>query len=305
MQLWRLHLRPTGLDPRNVVAHCLDNGFLGLGWGRTKHVPLEEIEDESTADYLARHREAWGKRERSVHGLMEGVREGDLIWARDAAGGFLLGRATGQAYRRFGDWAELRDMYHVVPAEIIGGRSGKRAIADTEVPGAVKATFTRPRSPTFHRIHEGHLKDYTNWLFATKNGAAEPTIEPGPFLDMLDPYELEDLVVFWLQEQGWRIVLSSHAPNTPRYEATFVHPEHGTAGVQVKHKGTDLDAGRYANDPQVDRVFLFAASGNYGDARPDNVTIIGKDELIAFARERRAMLPPAIRYWFDRSEEAR
>ena len=298
MQLWRLHIRPEGIDPRDAVKCCLDNGFLGLGWGG-----LKEVEGESTSDYLRRHRERYGKRERSVHGLMEKVGEGDLLWARDAGGGFLLGRATGRAYPRFGEWAELRDMYHVVPADIVGGRSGERVIVDTEVPGAIKATFTRPRSSTFHRIHERHLVDYSAWLFATKTRALEPTIKPGPFLDMLDPYELEDLVALYMQEHGWRVVLSSHAPNTPRYEATFVHPEHGTAGVQVKQKGRDLDAAHYASDPQVDCVFLFAASGRYGDARPANVIIVGKDELIAFACERREMLPPSISYWLDQSKE--
>jgi hypothetical protein len=300
MKLWRLHLRPTDIDAHDAVQHCLDNGFLGLGWGG-----LKEIEGEATADYLKRHREELmdGKRERSVHGILERVRESDLIWARDAAGGFLLGRATDQAYPRFGKHADLRDMYHVVPANIIGGRVGTHAILDTEVPGAIKATFTRPRSATFHRIHEQHLLDYSAWLFAIKTGIPEPKLDPSPFLDMLDPYELEDLVALYLQEHGWRVVLSSHAPNTPRYEATFVHPEHGTAGVQVKHRGADLDAGRYADDPQVGRVFLFTASGKYGETRPANVTIISERELIAFARERRAMLPQAISYWFNRSVE--
>jgi len=300
MQVWRLHLRPKDIDPHDAVQHCLDNSFLGLGWGG-----LEEIEGETTANYLQRHREVLmsGKRERSVHGIMERVRKGDLIWARDAAGGFLLGCVTGEAYPRFGDWAELRDMYHVVPAQIIGGRGGACAILDTEVPGAIKATFTRPRSATFHQVHERHLQAYSAWLFATKTGLPEPLLDPGPFLDMLDPYELEDLVALYLQELGWRVVLSSHAPNTPRYEATFVHPNHGTAGVQVKHRGADLDAGRYADDTQVGRVFLFAASGRYGETRPDNVTIITENELIAFARKERTMLPTAISHWLNRSAQ--
>lgn len=111
---------------------------------------------------------------------MEKVREGDLIWARDAHGGFLLGRATGAPFRRYGDWAELCDMYHVIPSEIIGGRTGQSAIHDTEVPGQIRATFTRPRSMTFHQVHETHLVTYTNWLFASKTGAPCPKSPPCP-----------------------------------------------------------------------------------------------------------------------------
>lgn len=83
-----------------------------------------------------------------------------------------------------------------------------------------------------------------------------------------------------------------------------MHAQQGTAGVQVKHGKIVLPAERYANDPQVDRVFLFAASGDYGATCPDNVTRIKSNDLIAFARKAHNMLPEAIRYWFERSQEA-
>ena len=82
-----------------------------------------------------------------------------------------------------------------------------------------------------------------------------------------------------------------------------MHPNNGTAGVQVKHNGAELDGGHYADDPQVGRGFLLAASGRYGKTRPDNVTIITENELIAFAREKRTMLPTAISRWLNRSAE--
>ena len=304
MQLWRLHIRPTGLNPSEVVDYCRRESLLGVGWGREKDGDLEEIAGESNADYLRRHKRVWGKKGSAARLLLRDVQVGDLIWARDTKGGYLLARAVDVPRKRFGDQWNLRDMYHVVPVRIVGTMDGDKTIDNIEVPGSVIASFASARR-AFQRVSDENARKYSDWLFERNTNGRSPKLDLVSFWPSLSAKDLENLVVLWLQEQGWRIVLSSHAPNTPRYEATFVHPEHGTAGVQVKHKGKNLNAAEYEKDGAVQRVFLFAASGNYGDARPDNVTIIGKDELIAFARERRAMLPPAIRYWFDRSEEAR
>ena len=300
MALWHLHLRPIGRQPSEVVEHCLADSILGLGWGLA-----EGPAGETRAAYLDRHQADWGKDGRQARSFLKKVKRNDLIWARDAEGGFLLGRVDEPPHPRFGQQEDLRGLYHVAPCTIVGGRSGAHPISDTEVPGRIKANFTRPQSWTFHQIHEGHLGRYSAWLFATKTGTTAPPMQPAPFLGLLDPFDLEDLVALYMQEAGWRVVLSSHTPTTPRYEATFVHPDLGTAGLQVKQLGVEtLRASDYAGDTQVGRVFLFAASGSYGAMIPENVIAIAPEEIVAFAKMRRAMLPASIRYWFDISIEA-
>ncbi|MFH3481040.1 hypothetical protein [Xanthobacter variabilis] len=302
MTVWRLHLRPTVLDPGEVVAHCLEHKVLGLGWPGSN---LLKIENEPAEQYLERHCDNIGYRERAVRAIMLNVAPGDFIWSRDQLGRYLLGKVTGRGYRRYGTgatdeerWIELQDLFHVVPAHIIGGDSGVD-IADVDVPGAVKASFAG-RGGAIQRIPDPFVGAYTPWLFKTKCGEAAELPPLGCFISALSSYELEDLVALFLQEQGWRVVLSSHARSTPRYECTLVRADGRTAGVQVKQIGWRvLDAALYAGDGQVDTVFLFAASGNYGEARPGNVTIIEKDALIAFARENHALLPRPISRWLD------
>lgn len=298
-KLWRLHLRPKGKDPKDVVRYCLKEGILGLGWGGP-----DEAKGMHGEEYMEKHRKHWGKVVPAVRDFMS-VEEKDLIWARDEEGGYLLGRVKSMPYPRWDRDAKKHDMHHVVLAHIVGGRSGSEAIRDNEVPGLIKARFSR--GPTIWRIKDCHAWKYSDWLFAKKTGADDVPPRPkGRFIDLLDSYDLEDLVILYLQQDlNWRVVLSSHAPNTPRYEVTLVRsPPALSAGVQVKHKGQDIDASLYKDDAQVDRVFLFAASGNYGSNIPENVTIIHPDKLVEFARQNLSLLPESIKYWWDCSCEA-
>ncbi|MYD61448.1 MAG: hypothetical protein F4W91_10435 [Gemmatimonadetes bacterium] len=298
-KLWRLHLRPKCKDPKDVVRYCLRERILGLGWrgpAQAKGMRGEE--------YMEEHRKHWGKVVYAVREFMK-VKKNHLIWARDEEGGYLLGRVKSMPHPRWDCNAKKYDMCHVVSAHIVGGRSGSEAIRDNEVPGLIKARFSQPRSPAFQSINDDHARDYSCWLFAKKTGA--DYVPPRPeecFINLLDSYDLEDLVVLYLQQDlNWRVVLSSHAPNTPRYEVTLVR-QSLSAGVQVKHKGQDINASLYKDDAQVDQVFLFAASGNYGNNIPKNVTIIHPDELIEFARQNLSLLPKSIKYWWDCSLEA-
>ena len=256
------------------------------------------------------HRKHWSKVVPAVRDFMR-VKEKDLIWARDAQdgylqGGYLLGRVKSMPEPRWDCNAQKYDMRHVVSAHIVGGRSGSEAIRDNEVPSLIKARFSQ-RGPAFQRINDDHARDYSCWLFKKKTGAHNVPPRPkGRFIGLLDSYDLEDLVVLYLQQNlNWRVVLSSHAPNTPRYEVTLVRSSPAlSAGVQVKQKGQNIDASSYGGDTQVDQVFLFAASGNYGSNIPENVTIIRPDELVDFARQNLSLLPESMKYWWDCSSEA-
>lgn len=297
MNIWKLHLRPVGISAKDVVNHCLDNGFMGLGWNSP-----EEKADESVSDYLTRHRERWGRREPAVHAMLEQVKIGDLIWSRDAEGRYLLGKVTDKPYPRFGERTALKDMFHVAPVEF--ARSSDETIHDDEVPGRVKAAFSQ-RGRTINRLRDDNVAAYSEWLFAHKTGREAPLpAQRIPFISSLSAYELEDLVTFYLQDRGWRVLLSSHTPTTPRFEATFIRADGSTAAVQVKHGSIELNVASYGEDETVDHVFLFAASGRYGTVERSNVTAISSDELVIFARDNRNALSAPIKRWFDWSEEA-
>lgn len=297
MAIWKLHLRPKDVPARDVVDYCLANDFVGLGWKG----PAEQA-DEAISDYLARHRAHWRRREPAVHAILEQVRVGDLIWSRDADGRYLLAKVTGKPFPRFGEWADVKDMYHVAPVQFAD--SGEEPINDDEVPGRVKAAFSQ-RGRTINRLKDERVADYSEWLFAHKRGRDAPRpAKRLEFIASLSSFELEDLVALYLQECGWRVLLSSHSPTTPRFEATFIRNDGQTAGVQVKQGTTELDVANYGEGERVNHVFLFAASGHYGTVERTNVTKIGAEDLIAFARDHRDALSASMRRWFDWSQEA-
>ena len=299
--IWRLHLRPDDLDPKDVVSYCVKNQVLGLGW----RLGPPEAGRESVDVYLERHKATY--RNSPVRLILKEVAEGDFIWARDELGRYILGKALGPGDFHYNSteqtdetWRALQDMFHFVPVKL-KGCSSDEPLDDTEVPGGVKARFSA-RGRALQRIWDPFIIEYTTWLFDQKCGiiAARPT--PPRFILALSSFELEDLVLLYLQTLGWRIILSSHAPNTPRYECTLVRSVNSvarTAGVQVKHGDVVLDAKVYRDDKQVDIVYLFAASENYGNDIPENVRIIKEEDLKQFAETNRCLLPKPISIWLS------
>ncbi len=46
MALWKLHLRPEGIDPKKVVDCCVKNKIAGIGW----HVDCEPNDADHYAE---------------------------------------------------------------------------------------------------------------------------------------------------------------------------------------------------------------------------------------------------------------
>ena len=321
--IWRLHLRPDRLDPKDVVSYCANKDVLGLGWrlGPPEGWRLgpPEAEKESVDVYLERHKVAYeGKSISPVRMILKEVAKDDFIWTRDDLGRYILGKvlapgdfhydstvelsASGSADST---WYKLKDMFHFVPVKLIGCGSGE-PLSDTEVPGGVKARFAA-KGGTLSRIRDDFILPYTTWLFDQKCGVLTARPTSPRFILALSSFELEDLVLLYLQTLGWRIILSSHARNTPRYECTLVRSENSlarTAGVQVRHDNVVLDAEVYRDDKQGDIVYLFAASGNYGNDRPENVRIIKENDLMEFAETNRCLLPKPISIWLGPSNNS-
>jgi hypothetical protein len=90
--VWRLHLRSQDLavDHREQVEHCVRLGIGAVGW------PLDEPAPTDLDDCLSRTRERWGSGGvGAVRRLGREARDGDLVWARDLDGSYLLGEVVG------------------------------------------------------------------------------------------------------------------------------------------------------------------------------------------------------------------
>jgi Holliday junction resolvase-like predicted endonuclease len=110
----------------------------------------------------------------------------------------------------------------------------------------------------------------------------------------------EDLVALYLQHKGYSIIPSTNKKSTAEYEFELVHRDTGSvAAVQVKNGKTSLDCLKYAAVPF--KVYLFTSEGQYlnSESRPQNVEIVDRETLVAFADECRHMLPDTIRLWVE------
>jgi hypothetical protein len=142
--IWRIHIRPGGDDERGPALWkrsfdlCRKKGVLGVGWGvKTSKSTLTWTEYQR----LAKKEYKFSRVDWSLRLLAEDVWEGDLIWARDIAGVYFLGRVTGP-------WAYVGKRVNVA-ADIVNVRPVRMVrVGVSRVPGRSDRVFpTSPNPP--------------------------------------------------------------------------------------------------------------------------------------------------------------
>jgi hypothetical protein len=284
VSLYRLHIRPYG-GAGNVeksVAFCLENSVIGMGWC----VPNETtIQSDDFAWFEAAAKEQYG-----ADGSWSSVRRlaqaetGDLVWFRDLKGHYYLAEITGPWRYRYDDPVRIAaDVVNYRPAKI-----SPVGLADA-VPGNIVSCFSPAR--TLQRITKPGMLAFSCGLL----GLPQPDDRLMDLYDFMTPLEIEDLVLVYLQANGWLVLLSTRTSHTAYYECVLVHGITGErAIVQVKSGNTHLNASGYSG---TERVFLFAASGTYGEEHPDNVTIITRAELEKFMGRYPHLLSGSVTKW--------
>lgn len=306
--VWRTKLRSTRPDPpvdwAQQVAHCVDSGLIGIGWGLddlNNGAPLEHV----LAAIEARTDDGWGPRAaRIVRRFGEEAEIGDFVWTRDTNGRYLLCRITGGHRYDVSDAATAVDVHQVRDAEW-----APKPLNDLDVPGGVIRCFIGT-GESFSRIHDSGARRLTLYLWEILHGR-----EPKPLnasreeilASYLDPYDVEDLIYVWLQiTRGYLALPRARQRDMPAYEYTMLHRESGKRAIaQVKTGSTPVDLGALAA-AAVDRetdTYAYATCGQYtGD--PSAVTeIIASNDLIAFAQQYESLLPPRVRAWFRLANE--
>lgn len=286
--LWRLHLKTAADDKEKIVDHCLSRKIVGIGWALDKAKPLPQNKEE----YLAAAKQQYTKLSRSVSSFVRSPKFGDLIWVRDKKGVYYLAKITG-AWRYDGDEeARSFDVVGVYPVEFV-------TVGKIEnVPGKVRAAFRPPN--TFQRIADKAAENYSEALYRKLSGVpplASNQAENTDFFSLLSDRDIEDLVLIYLQVNGWILIPSTREKDTQHTEFRLVNAVTAArADVQVKSGRTSLDARRYKDS---DRAFLFAASGSYGTEIPGNVSIIPRSDLLNLVSTRSELLPQTILFWRD------
>lgn len=299
MTVWRIKLnsgRP-GVDWDGAKAYCRQQGIVGVGWGRP-----EVLADGATLDEVIAAVEQmpdWlPTGPKIVRRLAEQMHDGDLVWTRDRAGGYWLGR-VGEPYRYDGTPAALAwDVNNQRPCQWLA-----EAFRDFEIPGAVVRNFAGT-GETLRRIKEPAAVRVTEMLWERETGSSNswtPMEAEKVISGLLDPIDVEDLVLLHLQADGWLLLPSSRMHDTPMYEAALRRLDGQLAVVSVKSGPSapvpipELAAAAAEGGAHA---FAYSTHHNYSASPAEHgVVEITRAQLVQLMTEQPQILPPRITQW--------
>lgn len=306
----RIHLKTGGqegvVDREKLMDFCLhnkDSQYVVIGWScahEDASLPIESFDDYYRAV------EEWNHKRQKEHGFSSRMnpainrfyetKENDLFWTRDMDGNHWICRAKGQA-----------EPYYDAALDI-GARVPVEAyMHGIEVPGQIKASFTRPRGGITESFHDDLITAYSQSIFNKLSGKPIYTIpkyEYENILDNLPPFDLEELVISYIQiVEGYYLLSNSIANNstTIKIECEFRSRDINDpkrAVVQVKG-GRDkiIDAAEYKMYDDAGYIVYFFAPNVLNIETLKNGIWITKDELLNFYQKYKEVLPDSITKW--------
>jgi hypothetical protein len=287
-----------GVDWDGAKEYARRAGIVGLGWGPADvpgDSPLEFVLD-------AIEREpGWAPTgPRMVRRLASDVHEKDLVWTRDRLGRYWLGRIEGPWRFDGRDEAYSWDLNNVRPCRWLA-----EPLRDFEIPGSVVRNFAGT-GESLRRIKQQAATRITEmlWHRSTDPNWPWPALAPDEVItDLMDPIDVEDLVLLWLQAEGWLLLPSSRMHDTPVYEAALRHHDDGRLGVVSLKSGASspvpIRALREA--AQDAAAFAYSTHDAYTDPPADHgVVQIDRRTLVDFMAKRPELLPPRVTQWLRR-----
>ena len=288
----RLHLK-TGTDFRQeLVDFCLNSKiqYVAIGWSGQS----EYLYRESFQEYYHRVKEL-SRRANQALNVFRDEKVDDLFWTRDLDGSYWICRVKSPVEvvcdKRL-------DIGAVLPVEAYN--------FGMQVPGQIKSSFNRPRGGTVERIRDRIIIEYSKIIFNQLSNSRYYKVIPqeGNLLDNLPDFDLEELVISYLQIKENYYVLSNSIANkstTIKIECEMIsrdvcNPRKAVLQVKGK-KAKELDAlefNRYVEDGYI--VYLYAPK-IINLNQIDNVVRIVNDELLDFYKKNKPILPLSITQW--------
>lgn len=297
MTVWRIKLNSMRAeadggppDWDEAKAYCRNAGLVGVGWGLPG---LEHGAPLETVLAACRDRVDGNGGAQVIARLANQVETGDLMWTRDKLGRYWLGQITGPW--RYDTTAEsVRfDLYNVRPCEW-----QQEHYQDYDVPGAVVNSFTGV-SQTLRRLGDHPAAQRVSEMLWRQDPAVAPHRADEVMTDLLDPTDVEDVVLLWLQAQGWLLLPSSRRRDTPVYEAVLLNANKERAVVSVKSgHSNELPIPELKKAAGEATAYAYSTHAKYTELPSEHDVIeIKQDELIAFMAKRPELLPPRIARW--------
>jgi hypothetical protein len=304
MTIWRIKLNSMRtaedgplVDWEEAKAYCRKAGVVGVGWG------LSKLRDGARLETVVK---AWGERPDGKGGvdtirrLAEQVEEGDLMWTRDGLGRYWLCQITGRwRYDKSPESVRL-DLYNIRPCRWL-----KKSFRDYDVPGSVVTSFTGA-AQTLRRLGDHPEAIRVSELLWARE--ADPTVVIPPMspkqvlMDLADPTDVEDVVLIYLQQQGWLLLPSSRMHDTPMYEAALKHRDSGHLAVVSVKSGasTPVPIAALAKAAGDAQPYAYSTYGRYtAEPAGSGVIELRTEELIDFMAQHPELLPPRIARWLS------
>lgn len=291
----RIHLKTACNNRKKLIDFCLngEEKYVAIGWSYV-YKNNDKIENYEKYYKVVKNR---SKKINHALNVFKETEKNDLFWTRDLEGNYWICRAEGKAISKN---REDIDVGAVVPVEAYK--------VGLEVPGQIKASFTRPNGGICERIKSDNdiIKEYSKYIFNELSGKElyKYKKENGEFIDNLPDFDLEELVISYIQlEKNYYLLSNSIAKHstTIKIECEFISRDLNNirkSVVQVKGgKRTSLDAKeyeQYINEGYI--VYLYAPEVKDID-KVKNCEEITRNELLLFYEKYKKILPESITKW--------
>lgn len=292
-QLWRVHLKPGAKPGTDVPRLCLDRGIFGVGWGLSA-VPASKDDywTKAKAAYYGTYKRKWSG---IVKPVLYDIKINDLVWVRDQATSYYLGKVTS-------DW-EYRSEQEFTDADVINVRrcDWQRVGEMDNVPGSVISSFIARR--TVQRV----MKDssallYSRYLYAMLRGepfVPDPKTAKADILELLSDSDLEDVVAVYLQVVKRAVMFPSTCKtDTKAIECVLTSTVDGQRiGLQVKRGSSPINQDVFSDFNGT--VYLFQARGCYQGQTTPRCVCLATEEIKKFIFEQRRLMPGKVQKWID------
>lgn len=290
----RIHLKRDDNIRKELIDFCLNNceQYVAIGWSWLS----EDIKLDDFQEYYNRIKKKNGKANSAIN-VFRDAKIDDLFWTRDLSGNYWICKVKSPAIVVCDTHLDIGSVI-LVDAFNVG----------MQVPGQIKSSFNRPLGGTIERIRDKSIIEYSKLIFNkfSKKNYFEVTTYSGGLLDNLPEFDLEELVISYLQiKENYYVLSNSIAKKstTIKIECELISREIDNprkAVVQVKgKKAKELDAlefKQYVDEGYL--VYLYAPRVINLD-KIENVVRIGENDLLDFYEKNKLILPASITQWED------
>lgn len=286
MTVWRLHIKPGKTEDsafrHKILEYCMQNDIIGIGW---------EVENRDSVISMAKtefSNKYPGESFSSIHAMSK-MKADDLIWTR-LDGVYYLCRVKEPL------WLENvfpNDHKKVGVYNYVGAEWHKVGTEDT-VPGKVISSFRATR--TVQAV--GHVEEISKLIYNKMTGPDYDSIDESKidFWNVISDKDVEDIVLLYLQCQGFLVYTKTLKSNTSKYECVLVKKDtKERAVVQVKSGGTSIEEESFYEFANHDYLVYLFSHNETPSAKP-GIEVLTKKMLEDFITndENKDILPDVI-----------